>query len=247
MHFTLKRNNTPNRLGTFEPFPQDVPTWPNKLVNRNISRKKNARLAIGPSTYTIPKIQRKKSQILTPSLRPQAGISEPSQDEVDNSPSKISVCQPSPPKRRKITIRMSTSPRHRRMEPYLPPPPLLHEDWVDLGAPDLTLPEWSLEIARVVHAEPLVRRLEPPKRKFYHRFANQVLTKLKPKSKLQLPQEKVDPRITRADSDWLLEHMKPTSHDPHPYLSPRLLAVIEGWRIQVFLVGLLSETQDVTI
>ncbi|KAA1081385.1 hypothetical protein PGT21_035008 [Puccinia graminis f. sp. tritici] len=151
----------------------------------------------------------------------------------------------------KSSTMMSTSPSHRRMEPFIRPPPMMKDELITLAIPDVMKPDAYRipprrdtlcstagstfnsknlhRFNRISHPS-LLKRV---KDKVLHRSASQ-------RSKHTHDHQEIPCGTSLADLDWLPQHICTSSHKSSAaYLSESKLTMIERWRIAVYLSDLL--------
>ncbi|KAH9467464.1 hypothetical protein Pst134EA_011107 [Puccinia striiformis f. sp. tritici] len=153
----------------------------------------------------------------------------------------------------KSSTMMSTSPNHRRMEPFIRPPPMIKEELLSLTMPDVMKPD-SYRIPRreSIHSPSAstfnsknlnrLNKITNPslltrvKDKVLHRSNSQKSKSSRPEDEREIPFG-----VPPADLDWLTPHIgTSTQKSSTPYLSESRLASIERWRIAVYLTDLLK-------
>ncbi|OAV90737.1 hypothetical protein PTTG_00040 [Puccinia triticina 1-1 BBBD Race 1] len=155
----------------------------------------------------------------------------------------------------KSSTMMSTSPSHRRMEPFIRPSPMMQDELMSLAIPEILKPE--SDAYRITSRQ----STHPPSSTFTSKnlnrlnkitnptLLNRVKDKLLHRSNSQRSKQSLDrlqdfqfaAATSPTDLDWLTRHISTSSHKaPTAYLSESKLTAIERWRIAVYLSDLLK-------
>ncbi|KNZ63621.1 uncharacterized protein VP01_111g8 [Puccinia sorghi] len=150
----------------------------------------------------------------------------------------------------KSSTMMSTSASHRRMEPFIRPPPMMRDELLNLAIPDVMKPGsyripplHTDQAASIVSSKNLSRlnRMDCPSK--LQKLKNKMLTRsCSQRSKNKSSDHRPDPlaRNSQPELDWLAQHIHTSSQkSTTAHLSEGRVAAIERWRISVYLTDLL--------